>query len=191
MARWEGDRLEVWSHTQGVYPLRSAIAIALGLVVDQITVYHVEGAGCYGHNGSDDVAFDAVLLARAVPGRLVRVLWTRADELSWSPFGSAMLADLAATVDDRGDVSSWRCDVFSLGHTSRPGYGGGIPGFVAGLHLEMPLRSGPAVDPPPTRGGAPPEMRSRATIFPSSTCGVIACSTSVCEPRPCVAWAPT
>ncbi len=153
LARWEVDRLEVWSHTQGVYPLRAAIAIALGLGEDKITVNHVEGAGCYGHNGSDDVAFDAVLLARAVPGRLMRVLWTRADELSWSPFGSAMLADLEATVDDTGDVSSWHCDVFSLGHTSRPGYGGGIPGFVAGLHFEIPLRSGPAVDPQLPRGG--------------------------------------
>ena len=154
LARWEADRLEVWSHTQGVYPLRAAIALALGVDADQITVNHVEGAGCYGHNGSDDVAFDAVLLARAVPGALVRVLWTRADELSWAPFGSAMLVDLAATVDDTGDVSSWRCDVFSLGHTSRPGYGGGIPGFVAGLHLAAPLRSGPAVDPALPRGGA-------------------------------------
>ena len=167
LARWEADRLEVWSHTQGVYPLRAAIALALGLDEDQITVNHVESAGCYGHNGSDDAAFDAVLLAREVPGRLMRVLWTRADELSWSPFGSAMLADLEATVDDTGDVSSWRCDVFSLGHTSRPGYGGGIPGFVAGLHLETPLRSGPAVDPPPTRGGGTTRNAVPGYAFPA------------------------
>lgn len=153
LARWAPDRIEVWSHTQGVYPLRSAMAAALGIEAERITVSHVESAGCYGHNGSDDAAFDAVLMARAVPGKLVRVLWTRADELSWSPFGSPMLTDLAASVNDCGDVSSWRCDVFSLGHTSRPGYGGGIPGFVAGVHLDSPLRSGPAVDPPPNRGG--------------------------------------
>ncbi len=167
LARWEGDRLEVWSHTQGVYPLRAAIAVAIGLDEDRITVNHVESAGCYGHNGSDDAAFDAVLLAREVPGRLMRVLWTRADELSWAPFGSAMLADLEATVDDTGDVSSWRCDVFSLGHTSRPGYGGGIPGFVAGLHLERPLRSGPAVDPPPARGGGTTRNAVPGYAFPA------------------------
>jgi nicotinate dehydrogenase subunit B len=167
LAQWQGGRLEVWSHTQGVYPLRSAIALALDLEADRITVNHVESAGCYGHNGSDDAAFDAVLLARAVPGRLVRVLWSRADELSWSPFGSAMLADVAATVDDTGDVSSWRCDVFSLGHTSRPGYGGGIPGFVAGLHVGTPLRSGPAVDPPPTRGGGTTRNAVPGYAFPA------------------------
>ena len=36
---------------------------------------HVEGAGCYGHNGADDAAMDAALLALAVPGRPVQVVW--------------------------------------------------------------------------------------------------------------------
>ena len=40
----------------------------LGLPQENIVVQHVEGAGCYGHNGADDVAFDAVLLARAAAG---------------------------------------------------------------------------------------------------------------------------
>ena len=33
-----------------------------------VVAIHVDGAGCYGHNGADDVALDAALLARAVPG---------------------------------------------------------------------------------------------------------------------------
>jgi nicotinate dehydrogenase subunit B len=73
IARYEGGRLTVWSHSQGVFPLRSALASALGMKEALITVVHVPGAGCYGHNGADDAAFDAALLAREVPARPVRV----------------------------------------------------------------------------------------------------------------------
>ncbi|MGH3391213.1 MAG: 2Fe-2S iron-sulfur cluster-binding protein, partial [Actinomadura sp.] len=95
VARWDdGDTVRVWSHSQGIHALRRAIATVLGLDDHQVTVQHVEGAGAYGHNGADDAAFDAVLLARAVPGRPVQVRWSRQDELAWSPFGSAMAVDV-------------------------------------------------------------------------------------------------
>ena len=67
LARFDGRLLEVWSHTQGIFPLRDAIADALGLDKPDVVVHHVEGAGCYGHNPADDVAFDAALLACAGP----------------------------------------------------------------------------------------------------------------------------
>src|SRR5215470_17940298 len=99
IARWDGPRVTVWSHSQGVFALRGAIAAGLGLAAGQVTVNHVEGAGAYGHNGADDAALDAVLLARAVPGHPVRVLWSREDEMGWAPVGPAMLARLSAGLD--------------------------------------------------------------------------------------------
>jgi hypothetical protein len=125
VACWQVDgTLAVWSHSQGIHLLRDAIAEVLNLDPRSVTVEHAEGAGCYGHNGADDAAFDAVLLARAVSGRPVQVQWSRSDELSWSPFGSAMTADVDATLDDKGHLTSWTYDVWSQGHTARPGYDG-------------------------------------------------------------------
>lgn len=145
-ARWNTDgSLEVWSHTQGVHPLRRALAQILG--TERIEVRHVEGAGCYGHNAADDVALDAALLAREAGGRPVHVRWSRRDELTWAPFGSAMSVDVAASVDAKGMVRSWRYDVWSQGHTSRPGYAGGVPGLLAAAHLEQPWTYPAAVDP--------------------------------------------
>jgi len=69
IARWDGESVTLWSHSQGIFLLRAAIAAGLGLDAGQVTVLYVEGAGVYGQNGADDVAMDAVLLARAVPGR--------------------------------------------------------------------------------------------------------------------------
>ncbi|HEX4698222.1 MAG TPA: molybdopterin cofactor-binding domain-containing protein [Actinomycetes bacterium] len=150
-ARWDGESLHVWSHTQGVFALRNAIAQALDLDVPAVVVEHVESAGCYGHNGADDAAFDAVLLARAVPGRPVQVRWSRRDELSWSPFGSAQLVRIVAGLDNDGRIASWDCDIWSQGHTSRPGYAG-TPGLLAAAHVEGGHPLPAPVDPRPERG---------------------------------------
>ena len=120
IAQWRDDQLTVWSHTQGVYPLRTDLARALGLDVESITVHHVEGAGCYGHNPADDAAYDAVLLARSVPGSPVLVSWTREDELGWGPFGPAMVVDLAASFAADGKLINWEWNGYGNGHSSRP-----------------------------------------------------------------------
>ena len=134
IARWDGEQVSVWAHTQGPFPLRRALATGLGLDPAQVTVRHVEGAGVYGHNASDDAAADAVLLARAVPGRPVRVMWSRPDELSWGPLGPAMLARLSAGLDSGGRIRTWRQDVWSNGFVGRPGTGG-EPRLLALSHM--------------------------------------------------------
>ncbi|OBI44786.1 molybdopterin cofactor-binding domain-containing protein [Mycobacterium sp. E796] len=114
-------RLEVWSHSQGVHVLRRELASALGLSADRVVVRHVEGAGCYGHNGADDAAMDAALLAQAVPGRPVHVVWSRADELAWAPFGPAAVVEIVADCGDDGGVVDWRHEIWSGSYMGRPG----------------------------------------------------------------------
>ncbi|MGH3358625.1 MAG: molybdopterin cofactor-binding domain-containing protein [Nocardioidaceae bacterium] len=152
-ARWEPDgRLQVWSHSQGIHRLRDAVADVLAIDPTSVTIEHVQHAGCYGHNAADDAAFDAVLLARAVPGTHVLVQWSRSDELGWAPFGPAMTTDVAATVSESGRITGWDYDIYSQGHTSRPGYAG-APGLLAGAYLERPLPVPAPIDPPLDRGG--------------------------------------
>ena len=149
-ARFGSDGIEVWTHSQGVYPLQRAIAASCGVAADSVRVRHVEGPGCYGHNGADDVAYDAVLLASAVPGRPVHVTWSRDDEFAWEPYGPAMVVDVSAGVDERGNICSWRQDSYGNGHTSRPGHGG-QPGLLAGW-LQSDGNPPLADDPPLSRG---------------------------------------
>jgi nicotinate dehydrogenase subunit B len=145
IARWDGESVTVWCHSQGIFLLRAAIAAGLGLAAGQVTVHYVEGAGVYGQNGADDVAMDAVLLARAVPGQAVRVQWTREDEMCWPPLGPAMLARLSAGLDAAGRIVTWQQDVWSNGFMGRPTMGGD-PRLLALTHLAGGRPMPPAPD---------------------------------------------
>jgi nicotinate dehydrogenase subunit B len=118
VAHWHDGGLEVWSSTQGVFPLRTALAEALRVAPETVRVRHVEAAGCYGHNGADDAALDAALLARAAE-RPVRVVLTREQEHTWEPYGPAMLIDMQASLDVQGRLLDWNHDVWSNSHIGR------------------------------------------------------------------------
>ncbi len=136
VALMEGDALTVWSHTQGVYPDREAISELLGMPLERVRVIHLEGAGCYGHNGADDAAADAALIARALPSRPVRVQWTREQEHGWEPYGPAMTMDIAGAVGEDGRISHFTYDLWSNSHSTRPG---GAARLMAAQHLANPV----------------------------------------------------
>lgn len=134
VAHSDGDRLQVWTHSQGVYPLRTSLQALVDLPEEKIRVTGVPGSGCYGHNGADDAAADAALMAMAYPNRHVRLQWSRADEHGWEPYGSAMIMDVEASLNDAGRIDSWRYELWSDTHSTRPG---GDPGnLLPARHIE-------------------------------------------------------
>jgi CO/xanthine dehydrogenase Mo-binding subunit len=152
IALWTGEHVHVWTHSQGVYFLRADLALVLKLPIENITVEHMEGAGCYGHNAADDVALDAVLLARAASGRPMRVQWSRQDEMSHAPFGAAMAIEIEADLDAQGEIVAWRHSIWSNGHTARPGRAA-QPALLAATELENPFPRYIATNPPQANGG--------------------------------------
>lgn len=152
VALWRDDIMEIWTHSQGLYNLRADLATVLRLPPDRIVLHHVEAAGCYGHNGADDVALDAALCARAHPGRHVRALWSRAEELAWGPLSPAGLAEIEAAVDAEGMLCSWRTVLRGNGHSSRPGRSTD-PTLLAAAHLDPPFPLPVAIDAPLAGGG--------------------------------------
>jgi CO/xanthine dehydrogenase Mo-binding subunit len=124
VAQLSDGAMTVWTHTQGVYPDRAGIAQMLKMQPSSIRLIHVEGSGCYGHNGADDAAADAALIARAMPGVPVRVQWMREQEHAWEPYGPAMVTKLKASLDEAGKVADWNFEVWSNTHSMRPGGAG-------------------------------------------------------------------
>jgi CO/xanthine dehydrogenase Mo-binding subunit len=152
IAQWTGNHVHVWTHSQGVYLLRTDLALVLRLPVENITVEHMEGAGCYGHNAADDVALDAVLLAKAAGGRPVRVQWSRQGEMSDAPFGAAMAIEIEADLDAQGEIVDWRHAIWSNGHAARPGRAA-QPALLAAFELAAPFSRMVSTNPPQANGG--------------------------------------
>ena len=119
-AVFRNDVLEITCHSQGIYPLRDSIADSLGLAPENVVITHMPGSGCYGHNGADDAAFEAALVALELAGTPVLLKWSREDEHAWEPFAPAMATELAATPGPDGQVASFSAEVFSDTHRGRP-----------------------------------------------------------------------
>ncbi|MEG3171259.1 molybdopterin cofactor-binding domain-containing protein [Sphingomonas sp. ZB1N12] len=150
VALFKEGRLTVWTHSQGVEPLRQAIAELLAMPADRVRCVHREGAGCYGHNGADDVAGDVALIARAMPGVPVRLQWSREQEHGWEPLGPAMLAQVDAALDASGRIVDWRHQVWSNTHSTRPTAAGDL---LAGAEMVPPFTPTPPKPIPQPNGG--------------------------------------
>ena len=150
LAEWRDGHLQVWSHTQGVYPLRNSLAEILGLTREQITVRHAHGAGCYGHNGADDAAVDAAVIAMQIPDRCIRVQWRREEEFGFEPVGTAHMTRIKAVLDPSGKPMDWTCEVWAGSHVQRPVYGGNMLTHEA---LPTPPPAPKPNDPPEAAGG--------------------------------------
>ncbi len=149
LAEFSNGHLTLWTHAQGVFPLRAAVAQSLGLKPSQITVRHVQGPGCYGHNGADDAACDAAIIATLKPGTPVRVRWRREEEFAFEPFAPAQVVKVRATVDAAGKPVDWSAEIWSGTHSARPGSGN----LLGAEALPNPPPPMPHADVPDTAGG--------------------------------------
>ncbi|WP_192346728.1 molybdopterin cofactor-binding domain-containing protein [Algoriphagus sp. Y33] len=137
LAIWENDGLTVWTATQGVYPLRSTLSDLFAIDKEKIRCIGIPGAGCYGHNGADDVSGEAALIAREIPGKHVRLQWMREDEHKWEPYGTAMAFQLSAGIDSEGKLLGWDSVVWSDSHSTRPN--GQAASFISARQLDPPF----------------------------------------------------
>jgi nicotinate dehydrogenase subunit B len=164
LAQFSDGAMTVWTHTQGVYPDRAGIAQMLKMQPSSIRLIHVEGSGCYGHNGADDAAADAALIARVMPGTPVRVQWTREQEHAWEPYGPAMVTKLKASLDEAGKIADWNFEVWSNTHSMRPG---GAGCMLAAQHMAHPIAV-PAARPIPLPEGGGDRNAIPIYTFPNA-----------------------
>jgi len=138
IAMFDGEILHIWSHSQGIYPMREALATMLNMEPDKIHIKSVPGAGCFGHSTADDAAADAALLAMEYPNTHIRVQWSRHNEHLWDPYGPAMITKLEASLDKNNKINSWKTEVWTDSHSTRPNKDAGT--VLAARYLENPYQ---------------------------------------------------
>ena len=164
IALFKDDAITVWSHGQGMFPLQASVAELLRMPKEKVRCIHVEGSGCYGHNGADDAGADAALLAVAFPGRPVRLQWMRDQEHTWEPYGPAMVSEISGTLDAAGNVIDFSYDVWSNTHSTRPESAGNT---MVGWLVSQPFAQ-PAPQPIPQPAGGGDRNAIPLYRFPSA-----------------------
>ena len=117
---FSNNKFTIYSHSQALYDLKLSCSEYFGVNPENVTLKFIPGSGCYGHNGADDVAFEAGLLSKEFPDTHVLLKWTRQDEHCWEPYGSASLNKLTGVINDKGKIIYWSNEVFSDTYMTRP-----------------------------------------------------------------------
>src|SRR5207253_7548804 len=145
----QSGKATVYSPSQAVYPLRSTLAMLLGMPAENVHVIFKMGSGCYGINGADTVSYDAALLSQAA-GKPVRIQLSRKDEMAWENYGLAFVIDQRAGVDKDGTIVAWDYEGWSPTLGGRPGGnnpGNVVTGLLAGFQPQAFAARTPAPDP--------------------------------------------
>ena len=118
--------------------MKRTLASIFNIGENDVDVMHKHGSGCYGHNGADDVVLDAVLVAKELNGTPVRLVWSREDELSWSPLAPGMVTKIDANLADNLMIESFDISIKSPPHVKRPSGENGEY-LLAAEHMSNPV----------------------------------------------------
>jgi isoquinoline 1-oxidoreductase beta subunit len=144
-ARVREDRVEIWVGTQAPTKTQEAIAKLAGLTPEQVVVHSTLLGGGFGRRFEIDFAVDAYLVAQRVPGRPVKLIYSREDDVAVDPFRPLVVQRLAVGLDADGQITGWWHRVVGASYFARaiPGLmqkTGGKDGLVAaGGEPQYPL----------------------------------------------------
>lgn len=107
VARFVDGRCEAWAPSQAPQVTRERIAERLGIGFDQVTVNVTLLGGGFGRKSKPDFILEAAILAKAFPGKAVRVQWTREDDIHHSYFHTVSAEYLKAGLGEDGMPAAW------------------------------------------------------------------------------------
>ncbi len=115
VARVDADRCEIWVGTQMQSLEREMVAKLLGLPAEQVTLHTTFLGGGFGRRGNPagDFVLDGVQVARALPGRAVKTIWTREDDMRGLWYRPFVMTRVRAALDDQGNPAAWQQSVVS------------------------------------------------------------------------------
>ena len=100
-AHYQGSKCEVWAPTQVPQDVRDSVATAIGLDPDNVKVNVLLMGGGFGRRLEHDYGVEAAQVSKAING-LVKVIWTREDDMRNSTYRPASLHKMSAVVDGQG-----------------------------------------------------------------------------------------
>jgi nicotinate dehydrogenase subunit B len=141
LAKWDRDKLTVWTGTQRPFGVRGQLAEAFRIPEDQVRVLMPDTGSGYGGKHTGETAIEAARLARAAK-RPVKLVWTRQEEFTWAYFRPAGVIDVTSAVRNDGTITAWEFHNYNSGSAGIRTYYE-IPNQRIVFHaVNSPLRQG-------------------------------------------------
>ncbi len=105
-AFFTGSKLEVWAPTQAHSVVRELGAAIAGLAPDKVTVHTTFMGGGFGRRAEMDFAKQAMSVAVQVPGRPIKLTWSREQDIRHDAFRPAAVCRIRGVTDDNGAISA-------------------------------------------------------------------------------------
>ncbi len=103
-AKVDGDQIELWVPSQTVGFVMGGVAAAGGFKPENIKINITLLGGGYGRRVEAEYAVDAALIAKAVPGVAVQMIWTREDDMTRAKPRPLSAQHLIAGLDANGRI---------------------------------------------------------------------------------------
>jgi isoquinoline 1-oxidoreductase beta subunit len=103
-ARVDGDKIEFWAPTQSPFGVFLAAVKGLGFKPENVKINVTLLGGGFGRRAENDYALDAGFMARAVPGRAVKTIWEREDDIRYTKPRPMTVQRLEAGLDAQGNL---------------------------------------------------------------------------------------
>jgi isoquinoline 1-oxidoreductase beta subunit len=134
----DGDRIEFLAPTQSRFGVFLAAAKGLGFAPQNIKVNTTLLGGGFGRRAENDYALDAGFIAKAVPGRPVKVIWTREDDVQFSKTRPLTVQRVEAGLDEKGNLVAFHHRIVSESIYARFA----PPAFAAAKGKDLPVCEG-------------------------------------------------
>src|SRR5262252_3884254 len=131
-------KVDVWTSTQNAEASLATAASAAGVPLENVEVHRTQLGGGFGRRGgAQDFVRQGVLIAKAMEGKPVKMLWTREEDTQHDFYRPASLIRMKAALDDSGNPTAWYSRVSATS----------IIATLPKLPLRPPLAPAEGVDP--------------------------------------------
>lgn len=137
----DAGRCEIWTSVQNPQAALAGVAASLGLKTEQVKVNMLLLGGGFGRKSKPDYVIEAALVAKAVPGAPVKLVWSRDDDLRHDYLHAVSVERLEAVLKPDGLPQSWlhRTAAPSIGSLFTVGAKGQIPSETGMSAINMPF----------------------------------------------------
>ena len=106
LAHYADGRVEIWAPTQNPQGAQEAVAAAVGVKKEDVTVNVTLLGGGFGRKSFPDFIVEAAVLSKKT-GKPVKVVWTREDDIKFDSFHSVAAMYFKATLGANGMPTGW------------------------------------------------------------------------------------